>query len=137
MILAIDPSKKCTGFIIADHDGEVVDFATFEFKKDDKMKATAEKMHFQSSYTRILKSIIKVWRIDTVLCEFPPGSQSAVAAWYLAMVTQCITTVTLTLLDKEPLLVTPGDAKAAVLDDRNASKMLAREFCAGRLEPSC
>lgn len=119
-VLAFDPSKRATGWVLTS--GNTFRFGTLEFNKQKGIKATPEKMLFQQWVAKSLEDLIIAASPIHIVSEFPFGSKSAAAAWYLGMITQSITSASIHLLQQKPVFILPYDARKNMLGDGHADK---------------
>lgn len=101
-ILALDPSKNATGFVIYE-DGKILDYECLKFEHKIKKKVNGKKNKdwnivdhywefFDYYYDQIQKLVRNRW-ITEIVSEFPHGSQSNTAAVSLQCVKDVIAAV--------------------------------------------
>lgn len=128
-VLVFDPAMVSTGWLWykpCDHTIEKYGV----IKKDQMLYGQkfsgmmAERVAFQQHYS---EEIIKIMRwLDPewtqVVMEEPIGSQSARAAWAMAMASQAVTTATIALMRKRPITYSEREAKMYTFETHHVPK---------------
>ena len=129
-IIALDPSKNCTGFVLYDLETqEIVETGTFdagENKKDYKRR-TDQKQKESQNFGNHLMDLFMEYGFSLIVTEYPHGSKSSVASWALSMVNSCIMTFSLCILGKKPVCYLESDAKVGFFNRRKVSKEQTRK----------
>lgn len=128
-VIAFDPSQNYTGWLLykpAEHRivrygciRKSVLLAGMEFTG-----VMQEREAFQKKFSFQLRNLLSIVEPDhtQVVMERPIGSQSARAAWGLAMASQGVTTATICMLNKEPITYSERDAKMHFFHRDNVDK---------------
>lgn len=142
MILALDPSKTATGWIVYDNDkdrvvGNGCYCATMEKekKKEFSRKTEINKIE-QYGYVDFLTRLKIKFGIDKIVAELPHGSQSASASWSLSMVNSTISTFGLLVLGESVKTYLESDTKKANFGrSKNVSKQQIMDLMIPKYEP--
>lgn len=128
MLLALDPSKTATGWVIYDSEKDrVIGTGCFKASMEkDKKKEFSRKTEIykreQLSFVEFLTKLKVRYGIEKVITEYPHGSQSATASWALSMVNSTIQTFTQLVLGVPAVTYLESDCKRANFDTNKVSK---------------
>lgn len=124
MILCCDPSIRGYGYVTLDESFNILEsgaIRTVKMSKKLRIREGDDRVRRIGEINDILIGIIKSYPIDFICAELPHGSQSAVSAMSLGLVTAL--THTLAQAYNIPIeWYSEGDAKKALIGKRTATK---------------
>lgn len=131
-ILAIDPSLRCTGWLVASLPHlDLVACGTIKTRKASKKErilVASDNVRCCGEICGTLETQVREYKVRALVVELPPGgAKGAAAARAMALVTGVIAAfVWHSGLPVE--WVSPGDAKKAFTGNRNASKKTVQQY---------
>lgn len=128
LLLSLDPSKTCTGYVVYDPDeNEILESGIFKVEPEDHKRKTDQYVEEADLYTHFLLDVFLKWGFNHIVTEYPHGSQSATASRALSMVNSIISAFSHLILYKKPITYLESDAKQGYFGKRDVSKEETRE----------
>lgn len=128
LLLSLDPSKTCTGYVVYDPDeNKIVDSGTYAIEPEKHKRKTDQYVEEAGLYTNFLLDLFLKWGFNYIITEYPHGSQSATASRALSMVNSIISAFSHLILFKAPITYLESDAKIGYFDRSQVSKEETRE----------
>lgn len=129
-ILALDPSMTAWGWVVLDSSGRLLESGCIKTEPSNKklrIRKADDKVRRIEEINAVFIPIIHKYKIQLILSELPHGSQSAVAACMLCMVTG----IAQTIADCFRIAIewySEGDVKSFLFHRQSVSKLEMKEM---------